>query len=277
MIFSSHRKLADLLVLQLAAQPNQRVQELQVSVARAGRSFSPAAVYKELAALKTHGVVVKQRDRFSLSFSWIAEVQQFVEKAQQRYRAPDYLASFLPQAVGRQVWHFSSLMAADDYWNQLLLALVAESSEPRVFSWVPHPWFVLIHTAKERKLHAALSVQKKHFYTIFGGDSYLDRLAERFYHRPLHTCAFAAGPFEALRDQYIDVLGEYVLTVKLDSSLVRTIGMLFRTTHARRDVDPLRVTQLLAARSRMTVTLERNNLRARKLRRQFCEYFGLPS
>ena len=275
MILTARSKLADTLVLLLATKPDQCANELRAAASRSSRAYSCAAIYKELGKLVEHGVVVKQRDRFSLSFSWIHELQQFLEQVRNRYQRSDYLRSFLPVAVGRHVWRFNNLMSMDDFWNQILLALVAQSPGEDVFSWVPHPWFVLIHTDKERKLHSALRQQGNHFYTIFGNDGYLDRLAEKLYHRSNHTYSFAPGPFEGHSESYFDIIGDYLLTVRIEDRLTAEIESLFHSVRSKRELDPLRAMRILTARGKIRMTLERNPKKSSFRARKFREYFGM--
>jgi hypothetical protein len=275
MILSGHSKLADSLVAILARQPELSAADLHNLASKPERSYSLAAIYKELAKLKTQGIVVKQKDRFSLSLTWLFELQEFVDRVGVRYRNQDFLSTFLPGAVGKHSWSFSNLMSMDDFWNQILLALVSNFDGRSVLSWVPHPWFVLIHTEKERKLHSALRRLGRHFFTIFGGDAYLDHLAEKLYQKNIHTYSFAPGPFAKQVDTYLDVVGDYVLTVKIEGKLVSQIEKLFSSIRGRRDLDPLAAMEVLAAPAKIRMTLEKNSRLATTLRRKFEDYFGV--
>jgi hypothetical protein len=75
---------------------------------------------------------------------------------------------------------------------------------------------------------AGYVVQGKHFYTIFGDDTYLDRLVEKLYHRRIHTYSFAPGPFDGQSGTYFDIIGDYILTVQIEESLTKEIERLFR-------------------------------------------------
>ena len=275
-MFLSQSTLAQRLVYLLAAAPDQQARDLWIGARRGSRSFSVAAIYKELTKLQALGIVVKQRTRYSLSYTWIAESQQFIERVSHRYQQPDYLSSFIPGAVGKHTWRFRSLLDMDDFWNQILLALVSQDRGERVFSWVPHPWFVLIHTEKERKFHSALHARGKKFFTIFGDDGFLDRLAERLYPRDIHDYAFAPAPFHREQSSYFDVVGEFLLTVRIEEPLTRAIERLFCSVRTKRDLDPLRAMQVLTTRGAIRMTLERNPRKTSKLTRLFCDYFGLP-
>jgi len=268
--------LALRLVNLLAQRPDQQARELRAGAQRNSRPYSVAAIYKELTKLQVLGVVVKQRTRYSLSYTWLTEVQQFIERVSRRYQQPDYLSTFIPGTIGKHTWRFRSLLDMDDFWNQILLALVSQEQTERVFSWVPHPWFVLIHTEKERKFHSALHARGKRFYTIFGDDTFLDRLAERLYPKSIHTYAFAPSPFHREQSTYFDIVGSYLLTVRIDERLAHTIDTLFCSVRAKRDFDPLRAMRVLTTRGSIRMTLERNPRKMARLSKQFCEYFGLP-
>jgi hypothetical protein len=145
-----------------------------------------------------------------------------------------------------------------------------------MFSWVPHPWFLLLEVEKEERLHRLLGFARRRFYTAVGGTTYLDRAAiGKFYRGTQHTVSFSSGAFAAGRRSYLDVVGDFVLTVTLDPRTNKRIDELFATAKSGSADSAARHYQALTKYCTMNVTLENNHKKALRLREQFHRIFEL--
>jgi len=146
-----------------------------------------------------------------------------------------------------------------------------------MFSWVPHPWFLLAQGNKEARLDRAFAVSGRRFYTIFGGTTYLDRMAEKFYKQSQQVFSFAMSPFASQSDRYIDIIDDFVLTLRVDSRTASRIDSLFSAVRGAPDLEEKAQIELLKAKCSITITLEHNTRKAMRIRNQFTEFFGITA
>jgi hypothetical protein len=267
-------KLEPILIELLAEQPRLSAYRLQTMARRRGKKFSQAAVYKELGKLLERGVVVKDGIHFSLSLAWILDVFSFSDQLTETYFTESYLRTILPDTGERQRWRFNTLVRCNDFWNQLLLALLKSSRTQYVLSWVPHPWFLLLSSEQETRLQRAFTVSGRKFYTIFGGTSSRRGLIKRFYTTKSQEYSFADSPLDD-EQTYLDVVGDYVLSVRIDPRTNDRIKEFFEASEGGamdRVVDNFRN---LLGRCNATIRIEHDQRKARQLQRVFADYFGL--
>ncbi len=275
MTLFDQEQLEQVIVRLLSDQPRLSAHRIKVLTARGGREFSQAAVYKELTQLQRRGVVVKDGIYFSLSLGWIFDVFTFSDQLSDTYFTESYLRTLLPDLGQRQRWRFNSLVRCNDFWNQLLLALLKHTRSSSVLSWVPHPWFLLLSSEQETRLQRAFTVSGRRFYTIFGGDPSRSELVKRFYTSKSQTYSFASSPMNEQEGTYLDVVGDYVLSVKMDTRTNRRIDNFFELTDdgsMSKVVDNFRK---LLSKCQVTIRLEYNQKNAKRLRGIFAEYFGI--
>ncbi len=276
MLLSPDGKLENAIVTLLGATPRMSAAEIRAAARKNRRRFSLAAVYKELTKLQQAGVLVKDGARFSLSLGWVFDVLAYGERLHSVYFSEPYLKTILPEPGRKQSWVFHSLLRGNDLWNQIILALLKRSGSSDMFSWVPHPWFLLLEVEKEERLHRLFGFARRRFYTAVAGTTYLDRTAiGKFYRGTQHTVSFSPGSFPSERRGCLDVVGDFVLTVTLDPRTNKRIDELFATTKSGSTESAARHYQALTKYCTMTVTLENNHKRAIRLREEFFRIFEL--
>ncbi len=278
MLLSSADKLETSIVRLLAETPRLSAADIHASARKNRRRYSLAAVYKELTKLQAAGVLVKDGARFSLSLGWIFDVIEYGERLHSVYYSEPYLKTILPEVGQKQSWIFHNLLRGNDLWNQIILALLKRTGASDMFSWVSHPWFLLLELEKEERLHRLFSFARRRFYTAVGGTTYLDRAAiARFYRGSQHTVAFSRRVFPHLeRRSYLDVVGDFVLSVSLDPRTSKRIDQLFATTKGSVSESAAKYYQALTKYCTMTVTLENNPKKAGRLKSEFLRIFDLP-
>lgn len=277
MLLSPEGKLEAVIVQLLASTPRMSAADIHAVARRNRRRFSLAAVYKELTKLQRAGVLVKDGTSFSLSLGWVFDVLAYGERLHAVYFAEPYLKTILPELGKRQSWVFHSLLRGNDLWNQIILALLKRTGSSDMFSWIPHPWFLLLEVETEERLHRLFSFARRRFYTVVGGMTYLDRAAiSRFYKGEQHEVSFSSRAFILEPRSYLDVVGDFVLTVTVDPRTAKRINSLFTSTRGVSDGDAAKRYQALNKYCTMSVVLENNPKKAARLRAEFLRIFKRP-
>jgi len=240
-----------------------------------GRRCSIQAVYKELRHLLGKGVVVKNRNVFSLSLSWIVTHLNFLDSAYDRLMQNFSCSLAGPDGPARQTWQFTDLRRTDDFMVQSMLTLLEQTGKKRMLQWIPQPWYELIQHEKEIRFQNALRALGCKAHVIFGGESYLYQHLSRNWSRDVYDFVLSAEFMPSERSKAIGVIGDYVLTVKLDSATTDLLDRYFTETSGPDDMSVGRFVSILNGRIRSSITLENSPARAAKLKRQFCRFLGL--
>ncbi len=226
-------------------------------------------VYHELRKLQGRGSVVKSGQMFSLSLLWALDLVQFADEVYRNCVASAARMDLLPEPGQKKRWRFTKLLRMDALYVQLTLLLLKEVKEGAVFEWCPHPWFMLVQQEFEERFKRALEKSGRDIYCIIGGRGRLDNLWIRS--RPSPTIRYnnQVSPFDDRRTEYFTVAGQYVLTAKLAREAADGIDHYFRKARSLRDVDYREIREFIDRSWTLSVTLENNPGKARKIRRQF--------
>ncbi len=274
MLLQLRDSLEELIVELLGRQPNLPAQEIRRRLQAPQRQYTIRAVYKELAKLEKEGVVVKVKDRYSLRMVWVISLSSFVDTVHNTYLTPSFISSLILAGQEKQTWRFTNLTKMDMVWTQLMLGLHRAYPGKAMCIWCPHQWFDLAHGRKQQQFMRANELAAHKRFHIIGADTYLDRLcvphlpkSERF--------SFAKSRFDKEQSTYYTVIGEHVISVKLDKRTADEMDKLFNRVASARQAGACGVTEFFSKPVKVRLTLERSKTKASRIKRKFADFFGV--
>lgn len=272
MLLEADKNVEDRLVEVLAKYSAQTAAQLHKAIG----DCSIQAIYKELGKLEQQGVVIKIDRRYSLRVPWILELADLAEQATKTYANARAAAIVLPKEGERVIWHFTDLLKLNNFWSQLLLVLLQQSGERILLTWMPHPWFHLVYSEQEQQYIKSLELTQTRLYLINGGQTFLDHWAERYWQGEHIEYSLAESPF-AKEDPsiYYNVVGDYVITGRLDREITEEIEALYAKTKSMDEVDFSEVFRIFNSRVRASLWLEYKPEKAKEVRKKFERYFGI--
>ena len=159
---------------------------------------------------------------------------------------------------------------------QLMISLYKLYPNLPMFLWCPFHWFHLVHDYSVKQFYEAVEIEGGKRYHIIGSDSYLERMAVNNLPREAEY-SFAKSPFSEEISKYFTVIGEHVITVKLDPAITSKISSLFSSINNEKDVDRSRIVDVFSSPVKASVTVELNKNKAKRLKRKFTSFFGVES
>jgi len=258
----------------MSERPYVTAEKLRTLASTNKRDFSPAAVYKVLTKLLASGVVVKAGTKYSLSLTWIFDIFAFAERLSKSYFCEEYLDSLLPEAGKRRAWKFTDLRKCNDFWNQLLLALLRRTPNVDSYAWVPSPWFVLLPEDRDSRLQQVFRMTNRKFYSAFAASRRFEPVVRKLYNHKNQILAFGKKPFQTKDARYLDIVGDYVLTVSIDDKTSNEISMLF-TESKKSELNANTALAILRQRCRATITIEQSPRKASRLRGSLARLFNV--
>ncbi len=274
MLFQSHNSLENLIVLYLCQHPDKTAQEIYTYLVSKNHKYSLQGIYKELNKLDTESVLLKVDKKWNLRLPWVHEMTSFAGKIENTYLSPKF-NSLLPEEGKKQIWHFDNLFKMNDLWSQILLTLVEQSREKIILGWNPHTWFHLAEAKEEEKYLKSLESSGARLYLIIGGNNYLDKWAEKYLKKPYVHYSFGKSVFQEQRSKYINVIDDYVVTIKLDDDITNLIELLYETTLSEEEMSISQIISIFNQKVEATIWLEKSPEQARLLKGRFKRYFGV--
>lgn len=277
MLLSDRKQLEDAIVTALGARPQLSAKELHRAV-QSTRTYSIQGLYKELHKLESSGVIVKEGLQYSLRLPWTLKLADFAETATAQYVQHAGEVLTLPKKGKKRIWHFRDVQQLNNFWSQVLLFLIQHVPDNTLYSWMPHPWYHLVYTEQEQQYTDAVRRMDVRLYIINRGQTYLDRWVEQFWKQPHIEYSFHAKPLNSVaQNTYLNVIGDYVLTVKLGSGITQSIELLYRKTRNSEAVDFRAVFRVFNQKVKATMWLERNEKKSHRIKSVFRRHFGIVS
>ena len=274
MLLQFENSLEESIVRVLAHSPGISANQLRSLIARQFGSYSIRGVYKELAKLERQGVVLKVKASYSLRLAWVIELSSFVDGLYDRYLSPSIFGVSLGLEKTKLHWNFKNLIKMDLAATQLILGLVQIYPNKPICLWCPHQWFNLAHGKSISQFFRANEVAGIRRYHIIGGRTYLDTLGAS-YLPPKSIYSSAVSPFEDLRSTYYMLIGEHLLTTKIDQSTTERIEQLFEEVQTSAALKKYPIQDFFEQPVKAKMTLELNPRKTHKIKKQFAEFFGV--
>ena len=275
MILQAEPGLREAVIRILANGEALTAKELSLKVTSHFSSYSLPAVYKELQFLQREGVLAKAGKLYSLKLTWVINTRNFFEQMYATQLGTRSLSQLVPDEGESRSWTVNSIRRADDLWEQLVVAITTHSNERTHLAWAPHSWAFIIEKTKQDSFTSGMEAKGNSIYQIIGSETPLDIEAAKLRRESVFELSYAESPFHKDKTKYIDVIGEYIITIRPDAATFKHIEEFF----AEGSLDPESLARarkaLLAKQMRFRIKVEHNSRRAAKFTKQFNQHWGL--
>lgn len=242
-------------------------------------SFSLVAIYAELNRMQAEKMLIKEKDRYILSLAWVLDARLTLDTVYNSLLQTSQLDSKVltldSNDSGRRSWTFSSVHQMNNFWVQLIFALLGTSDSKIVYEYVPHLWFAYIEPERDMQYQRTFRTVQSQIEIMVGGDSYLDQFPLRRKNRPAYRCYFSDIPFKELRTTCYCMIDSWLITIKYPEKAGKDFDSCFdESDNLREDSIPF-LWSILSRQQNVTVKLESNTRKARQVRTIFEEYFPI--
>lgn len=279
MLLGGKKTLEDRIIMSLALKGEQTVKLILDSLDDEGLSFTEQGVYRVLRKLQSENIVVKEKKTYSLRIAWILDMVMLTDQMQDTYLHDTYLSDLLPEEDGeKRTWQFNNIVKMHDFWTQLNVAIAKHSKTGVAMHYSPHLWYEFIQKDHERQFYRLFLNYIKKSYHVVGSKSFLDRyvtsvLGDEFRQTTYHLVQPEDG-IEKDEAIYLNVIDDYVLTIKLDKNMVERINTLYENASPETDLSSIDVLNIFINKTKVKMTLRKDARRAKVYRRKFERLFG---
>jgi hypothetical protein len=271
-----HGSLREQIVSVIAREGPTEARKLLTIISGNSRPYTLQAVYKELAALQERGIVLRNKQKFGLSLPWAIELSKFASQLVKNLSRSTSAYELLPQAGERKrTFHFTTLAQADDFWVHAVFILLENSSDGLVYNWLPHPWFYLVNGHKSKLIHRALKSRNYRITSIVGGNTRLDLRSKKLSLVGTYELFYRLSKFDNEQTKYYSVSDQFVLTLRLRPDFAVALDRLYNQSDTSIKMEVSSIVDITSRTTDITVTIESDPTKVRKIREKFERYFNI--
>ena len=282
MLMGAKKKLADRVVQVLADENTLTAEEIRLRFGDSIQSPTIQGVYRTLRSMQKSGVIIKNKNRFSLRIPWIHGLISLSEKMSKTYLDESYLASLVPNQEGEgQAWYFINLIRMNDFWSQILLAMAKTKPNSIALHYYTHAWFEFAQEKKESQFSKAYMSEIKKAFTIVGNKTFLDRYTNDEFGEDYGTdqeeIYLTNDPSEKIEignTTSIVVIDDLVLRVRLDHSTADNMDRMYNNIKSTSDIKMDEFFKMLNQKAKVKIRLKKDKAKAIAYRNKYQRIFG---
>jgi len=236
-------------------------------------------VYAALRQLRREEIVVLHNKKASFNVRWLKQMDQFIKSAEQNYIESDFgRDNFLNLKDGEKIsYFFSNPIDTDNFWGHALVILgesSVPSSEP-AYLYNPHEWFLIARRESERECFDIIT-KKRRLLLTSGAKTPLDRAVAIEFDGDRGQYHMLDTPLFPKNNYYLNIVGDFIIEVWIDSSIAAQIESLYRETEKLGDDTAEKLIRIVAGRGRSKLAISRNAKKAERLKKMLRKNFYIP-
>jgi hypothetical protein len=153
--------------------------------------------------------------------------------------------------------------------------LLSNSDSKQKFGWNPHPWFYFAQVEKVALYYRMFKEYGWKYYSTIGGNTFLDQFYAESMDPTIYEYRIGQTPVFDDMSRYYALIGDYMITVKLDPATTQRIEELFCSISCLSDANYQRVSRVLNSQGKLSLKVEHNPSKVRAYTRKFKEFFGV--
>ncbi len=271
MEYPTHRNtLADKIISRLSKGPADSRALVEWIIKN--RMGTKQAAYRAFKKLAKKEVIVKKGTLVSINTAWLARLERFLKDSKGENFS---IATLLPKDISRKITKtFKNTTAMDVYLGHLFLVLAEKLENEPIFLYNPHEWFIYDRPESEKNLFLWIAEKKKHFYLTIGTDTPLAREFKRKEQNKYVQIAIDEK-FAVPKNEYVVVVGDYVIHAAYDKDVSAKIDSLFRRAKEFGEAEKEELEDILVSHKKSKVTIQENKSLADRWKKRLGKNFFL--
>ncbi|MCX6793472.1 MAG: hypothetical protein NTY12_05675 [Candidatus Falkowbacteria bacterium] len=260
-----HTELDDLIIKNLLVNGEQGADEIFCELINKGHNISLQAVYKRLRNLLQSGIILKNKQSIVISNEWKENLLDLLDGNSQIPKL---------KAGESAIYSFKELSSLDAYWKHIMAPLEKSVPDYPVFLFNPYEIWIQLSDRQQSEIDYLnkFSEDKRFCFFLLGKQNTCDQNFKKLYQSEYLQISLGADGFSE-RD-YIAVISDYVITTKMSPAIIKTINNIYSST-APNDLSK-KIEKIFAKSAAIKLKIERNENKAKKLRKRISKDFYIP-
>ena len=229
--------------------------------------FTKQGIYRVLRKLKKEEKVVMYRSIVSVNDLWLAKWNDVLEKSGHDVSLVGDLTNLTEmEKISLKI---RSLTHLDQIWSNIFLKIEPKMGKSScIFLYNPHDWFPLLREKTEKIYNRLLSARRRNTFLAVHGRTFLDKQMMNKRRSNDFRCSINS---KVNANEYIAVLEDYVLEIKLGNRENRIIESIFKAADNVEDAKSSMYE--IDKNAKSTLVIEKNKIKAVKWRKRISNEF----
>lgn len=229
---------------------------------RYGQSVTFQAVRKATLQLVVDGVLIRQKNEFSINKEWIIESKKILDGLYTGLTKERVTPHSIESIRGEiSVFTFNSLNEMIKFWQNLIDNWFKKFSKgnPNINCYqAAHTWEGLLHPDVEKMIMNQLKKKRIKSYILTIGHTILDKQIAKFYTKigiKTHI-----EPSNSLFDKsyYVGTYGDLIIQTQYPQVIVKQLDLFFKKNKTLKDLDLVELSNIVNKRIKIKLTVIKN-------------------
>lgn len=260
-----HTELDDLIIKDLLINGEQEVDEILKEITNNGHSVTLQAIYKRIRILLQNGIILKNKQSVVINNEWKEGLLNLLDAN-----------SHVPKLKTGEsaIYSFKELSSLDAYWKHIMTPLEKNAGNYPVFLFNPYEIWIELSDRQESEINylKKFTEDQRYCFFLLGKKNNCDQKFKKLYQSNYLQIALGAKGFSE-RD-YIAVIADYVITTKMSPAIIKTINNIYSSSTPE-DLSK-KIETIFAKSAAIKLKIERNENKAKKLRKKISKDFYVP-
>jgi len=276
MIYTKHQNLADRVIDYLAYHPGASLPKMRKDIELAAGRISYQAWYKSLRRLQDDGVMVKNKQQYSLSTTWVSKLTNlsYFMKSNYLSQQAKYHITLPDKEKEKIRYRFPNLLTMDTFWGHVAVSLIIKNPGLPFYFYNPHLWFFVAHEFESKAYFESIQLYVVKNYTVVGSRSAIDLWSEKLH--PKGVSYYYCSPKSLYNHRlYLTAIGDYYIEVKIREQMAQKIDFLFEkiSFNPQKEHPPAGIDKLFKQKSPCSMVVELNKKKATRFSRKIQRFF----
>lgn len=260
-----HTELDDLIIKNLLINGEQEADEILKELTSGGHNVTLQAIYKRLRNLLKADIILKNKKSITINNEW---KKDFINLLESNTNIPKLKTG---ESI---IYSFKELSSIDAYWKHTMTPIEKHFANQPVFLYNPYELWIELPERRQSEIDyiKKFTIDKRYCFFLLGKENTQHKDFKQLYQSDYMRISLKAKGFSD-RD-YIAVVADYIVTTKLSPAIVKTIENIYTSTKPE-DLSK-KIEKIFAKSAAIKLKIERNENKAKKLRKKISKDFYVP-
>lgn len=260
-----HTELDDLIIKNLLINGEQEADEILKELTSGGHNVTLQAIYKRLRNLLKADIILKNKKSITINNEWKNNLINLLESN-----------TNIPKLKTGEsiIYSFKELSSIDAYWKHTMTPIEKYFFNQPVFLYNPYELWIELPDRRQSEIDyiKKFTIDKRYCFFLLGKENTQHKDFKQLYQSDYMRISLKAKGFSD-RD-FIAVVADYIVTTKLSPAIVKTIENIYTSTKPE-DLSK-KIEKIFAKSAAIKLKIERNENKAKKLRKKISKDFYVP-
>jgi len=260
-----HTELDDLIIKILITNGEQEAYEIRKELVNKGHNVTLQAIYKRLRNLLKAEIILKNKKSITINNEW---KKDFINLLESNTNIPKLKTG---ESI---VYSFKELSSIDAYWKHTMTPIEKHFLNQPVFLYNPYELWIELSDRRQSEIDyiKKFTIDKRYCFFLLGKDNTQHKDFKQLYQSDYMRISLNAKGFSD--KDYIAVVADYIVTTKLSPAIVKTIENIYAST--KPEELSKKIEKIFAKSAAIKLKIERNENKAKKLRKKIAKDFYIP-